>query len=160
MAYNYGVIDGCVAPKQLIPFLEQLKSDTGCVYQSIYRGEDAQKLLNELGKHDQAQIYQEYLDHEEPNPANPPGRSTHELKSDGVPYPGPIGRDLEFWQCGIEVDDEHVDAVEAAAKSYGWHVERPYPSGSEFHHLNFIARPRFTAKMRLEYAVKKVTRRR
>jgi hypothetical protein len=101
---TYVFFANVVMPTQLKPFLVTLQNETGCIYTSVYRGEDAQSLLNAHGLHDQAQIYQEYVDGEEPNPANPPGRSTHELRSDAVPYPGPAGRDLEWWQCGIYVD--------------------------------------------------------
>jgi hypothetical protein len=132
---------GVVMPVQLAGVLHTIQADIGCEYVSCYRGEDAQALLNEHGLHDQAQIYQEYLDHEEPNPANPPGRSTHELKSDGVPYPGPIGRDLEWWQCGIDVDDAHVAAFISEARKHGWIAFRPYPSGFEYHHVNFAKFP-------------------
>lgn len=141
---TYAIVGGCVAPEQLAPFLRTLQADSGCSYESIYRGEDqaAVALLHRLGKHTQAEIYQEYLDGQEPNPANPPGRSTHECRSDGVPYAGPVGRELEWWQCGIDVDDAHVPAIIAAAAKYGWKLFRPYPTGSEYHHVNFRVQPK------------------
>jgi hypothetical protein len=143
---SYGIIGGSVAPTQMIPFLQALQRETGCTYNSIYRGDDALTILHQLGKHSQREIANA-------TPAqrvawgilgtpNPPGRSTHEIFSDGVPYAGPIGRKLEWWQCGIDVDNNHVVAVINAAARRGWQLFRPYASGVEFHHLNFRAQPR------------------
>lgn len=140
---KYVIIGGCVAPKKLAPVLAEIQQETGCSYASIYRGEDAAALLHTLGKHTQAEIYYEFTHGEEPNPANPPGRSTHECRSDGVPYPAPIGRNLAYWQCGIDVDDAHVEAFIAAAAKHGWSAFRPYSSGSEYHHVNFRKLPVF-----------------
>lgn len=140
MKFEYAL--GVVAPTQLVPVLQEIQQATGCAYASCYRGEDAQALLNAHGLHTQAQIYWEYTHGEEPNPANPPGRSTHECRSDGVPYPGPIGRHLFWWQCGIDVDVAHVPAFIGAAARRGWVAFRPYPSGSEYHHVNFSKMPK------------------
>jgi lysozyme len=140
MALRYAVIDDCPCPRPLYPILRKLKEETGCTYQSIYRGTDAARLLAKFGKHDQAYLYA-HQGTEGIGPANPPGRSTHELDSDGVPYKGPIGRKLVWWQCGIDVDDAHVDAVIAAAHKHGWTLFRPYGAGSEFHHVNFAHKP-------------------
>jgi hypothetical protein len=139
---SYEIVGGCVAPARLAPFLRTLQAETGCIYASIYRGSDADPLLHRLGKHDQGEEYHLYITGQEPNPANPPGRSTHECKSDGVPYPGPIGRQLEPWQCGIDVDDAHVPAMIAAAARHGWVLFQPYPGGREYHHLNFRFEPK------------------
>lgn len=140
---TYAIVGGCVFPSQLAPFMTTLQNDSHAAYQSGYRGEDplAVVLLHRLGKHDQAEIYEEYIHGQEPNPANPPGQSTHECRSDGVPYQGPLGRALAWWQCGIDVDDAHVEAIIAAAAKHGWHLFRPYPGGSEYHHVNFRTQP-------------------
>jgi hypothetical protein len=134
------VIDGCPCPRPLYPILKKLKKETGCTYASIYRGTDAEALLNRYGKHSQAYLYA-HQGTEGIGPANPPGQSTHELRSDGVPYAGPVGRKLVWWQCGIDVDDAHVEALIAAAKRHGWKLYRPYGSGSEYHHVNFSEKP-------------------
>lgn len=139
---GYVIVGGCVAPAQQAPFLVRLQKETGCVYDSIYRGDDARDLLHSLGKHTQAEIYWEYEHGLEPNPANPPGQSTHELRSDGVAYAGPVGRVLEWWQCGIDIDDGHVIAFTAAAHRDGYVVFGPYHSGSEYHHRNFERMPK------------------
>lgn len=137
---KYAILDDCPVPKPLYPILRKLKKETGCTYQSIYRGTDAEALLNAHGKHSQAYLYA-HQGTQGIGPANPPGQSTHELRSDGVPYPGPVGRKLHWWQCGIDADDAHVQALIAAAHRHGWKLYRPYGSGSEFHHINFARKP-------------------
>lgn len=136
---TYKVIDGCPVPEQLYPILSQIKREIGCSYNSIYRGTDARALLNQYGKHDQAWLYA----NSPPGVANPPGRSTHELRSDGVAYSGPVGRKLDWWQCGIDINDSQVNQFMAQAKRHGWITFRPYSSGVEYHHVNFTKAPKY-----------------
>lgn len=75
------------------------------------------------------------------NPANPPGRSTHELRSDAVAYRGPVGRPLHWWQLGIDADDAGVGDLLRTLQRLGYAVFRPYHSGSEHHHFNFRRSP-------------------
>lgn len=135
---SFRVIQGCPCNSTLAPYLKILQQDTGCTFNSIYRGADARALLHKHGKRDQAELYRDLPR----GVANPPGRSTHELRSDGRPYPGPIGRPLAWWQQGFDVNDSDVRRVIAAAKARGWDVWQPYPSGAEYHHLNFRRKPR------------------
>lgn len=139
---RYAVVQDCPVPAPLAPILRRLLTDSGARLESCYRGPDAEPLLHRLGKHSQRELYWMWL-HRRPgaNPANPPGRSTHELRSDGVAYKGPPGRRLAWWQVGIDIDDAHVAAFAAAARRRGWHVRRPYLAGSEHHHLNFVKPP-------------------
>ena len=139
---RFCVIDGCPCPRPLYPVLRKLKAETGCTFNSIYRGEGARALLHRHGKHTQAELYQLFLAGQGA-PANPPGASTHELFSDAAAYPGvPRGERLRWWQCGLDVNDADVPKVIAAARRHGWHVFRPYSSASEAHHVNFRRRPR------------------
>lgn len=80
------------------------------------------------------------------NPANAPGRSTHELRSDGVAYRGPIGRPLAWWQLGLDVSDS-ITLVNVLNR-LGYSVHRPYNSPSEAHHVNFRASPYRTLRRR------------
>lgn len=73
------------------------------------------------------------------NPANPPGRSTHELRSDSVAYRGPVGRPLAWWQLGLDTTD--TDTLIRVLRSSGYDVRRPYPDGREAHHINFYRNP-------------------
>lgn len=74
------------------------------------------------------------------NPANPPGRSTHELRSDGVAYRGPVGRRLLWWQLGLDV--ENAAGLVRWLNNHGYLAHRPYESRSERHHVNFRRNPR------------------
>lgn len=114
-----------------------LVQDTHSTVNAIYRGEDAKAILHAHGKHTQGELYRELP----AGVANPPGRSTHELRSDGVAYRGPIGRKLEWWQEGIDVNDNNVLPMKLDAEFHGWILFQPYKTGVEFHHLNFLHRP-------------------
>lgn len=139
---SYAVVDGCPAPAELAPILARILARSGARLQSCYRGADAEALLARLGKHSQKWLYDHQGRPEQPNAANPPGRSTHELRNDGVAYPGPPGATLEWWQCGIDVDDSHVQAFIREAAREGYTVTVTYPtSRSEYHHLNFRKPP-------------------
>lgn len=73
------------------------------------------------------------------NPANPPGRSTHELRSDGTAYRGPVGRPLAYWQLGLDVSD--AEGLVRVLRKLGYKARRPYRSPSEAHHLNLYRDP-------------------
>jgi lysozyme len=133
---RYEVIDGCPCPKPLYPLLRKLKAETGCTYNSIYRGDDVAGILHKYGKHTQAELFAELP----PGMANPPDRGTHILLGDGVV--GRLHEKLPWWKCGIDVNDSQVEEVIAAAHRHGWTLYRPYASGSEYHHLNFAHKPK------------------
>jgi len=140
MARTFRVIDGCPVPASIAPYVHLVLRDAGQTANSIYRGEDAAALLRRHGKRTQAQIHRDL-----PAISNPPGRSTHELRSDGVAYPGPVGRPLREWQVGVDSGtDSAADAaaIERAARGRRWKVVHPYRSGVERHHWNFAERPR------------------
>ena len=76
------------------------------------------------------------------NPANPPGFSSHELRSDGSRgFPGKArGAKLKWFELGIDVDDS--DGLLKHLQALGYKVHRTYPgSTTEAHHLNFTASP-------------------
>jgi hypothetical protein len=141
MKHDFRVISGCPVGKNQGPYIAIILDDARAHVNSIYRGRDAEHILNRHGKHSQAQLYQMFLEGRG-NPANPPGFSTHEQKSDGVAYGHiPRGHDLAWWQVGFDVNDRDVLNCMRAAGRHGWHLFRPYHSRSEFHHLNFISEP-------------------
>jgi lysozyme len=133
-------LDGCACPRPLYPLLKKLQKETGCTYNSIYRGDDAAAILHRHGKHTQRELYDGYA-RGLPGyyPANPPTMGTHILKGDGTV--GRIGQKLPWWRCGIDVNDSDVPRLIAAAKKHGWTLYQPYASGSEYHHLNFRYKP-------------------
>lgn len=140
MALKFVVLDGCACPKPLFPILKKIKEETGCTYNSIYRGDDAAGILHAHDKSTQRELYQGFIEGR-PGflPANPPDRGTHILKGDGVV--GKLFAKLPWWRCGIDVDDDEVEKVIAAAARHGWKLYRPYPSSLERHHLNFAEKP-------------------
>ena len=51
MATKLKVLDGCAVPKPLYPILRKLKKDVpGLTFNSVYRGDDAAKILHAHGK--------------------------------------------------------------------------------------------------------------
>jgi hypothetical protein len=139
-------VQSCPCPKNLAPYIAIVVNDAKATLNSVYRGQDAEMLLNKHGKHSQRQLFDGF-ERGLPGflPANPPGFSTHEQKSDGAAYPSvPRGGDLAWWQIGFDVDDQDVDRVIAQAASHKWQLWRPYSSGSEKHHLNWKVQPRPT----------------
>lgn len=141
MPSKFRVIDGCPCPASIAPYVARILKRAGQDANSIYRGEDARALLHRHGKHTQAEIWSAAP----LGVANPPGRSTHELRSDGVAYAGPIGRKLQDWQVGVDSGSNTpaaARAIERAARFYGWKVRHPYSAGVELHHWNFVQRPR------------------
>lgn len=149
---SYRTIQGNPVRPDIGPYIAIIVNDAHAHVNSIYRGADAEWLLHSHGKASQRELYQGWLAHR-PGflPANQPGYSTHELKSDGVAYPGVRrGGNLPWWGQGFDVDDSDVRRCKEVAARYGWHLWQPYPSGSEYHHLNFVrqpTRPRFGTKL-------------
>jgi len=135
---GWRIVQGCPVNARIAPYIALLTTDTAATVNSLYRGQDAAQLLHRHGHHTQAEIWAT----SPPGVANPPGRSTHELRSDGVAYAGPIGRHLPLWCQGIDVNDSDVAAMINRARHYGWQLAQPYRSGIEFHHLCFRAPPR------------------
>ncbi|GAC1406331.1 MAG: hypothetical protein NVSMB60_26140 [Mycobacterium sp.] len=133
---KFRIIQGCPCPESIAPYIALLARDTGATINSIYRGGDARQLLHAHGKHTQAEIHQS-----NPGISNPPGRSTHELRSDGVAYSGPVGRLLPEWCVGIDVNDGDVSRMMAHAMRHGWELKQPYTRGVEFHHICFKRQP-------------------
>jgi GH25 family lysozyme M1 (1,4-beta-N-acetylmuramidase) len=76
------------------------------------------------------------------NPANPPGHSSHELRSDGSAAFGGrgSGTKLNWWELGIDADDS--DGLLKHLKALGYKANHSYPgSASEAHHINFTTDP-------------------
>jgi hypothetical protein len=145
MALRYVVIDNCPVPRRLARKVRKLKQDVpGATLNSCYRGAGAKRLLHRLGKKTQAELYSGWT-RRLPGyyPANPPGFSSHELRSDGNPVYGPRGSRIPYWKVGMDWNDQDVSRLIAAASRRGWKLVRPYSSGSEYHHVSFAARPRW-----------------
>lgn len=137
---KFAVIDDCPVPAKLAPAIRQIKRRTGAVLNSCDRSPEAEPLLREHGKRSQRQLYADYKAGRG-NPANPPGYSTHERRSDGVAYRGPRGRRLRWWQVGQDWD--RPQAVCEEGRKLGYIITVTYPhSRGEAQHLNFRKQPR------------------
>lgn len=143
---KYVVVDSCPCPRKLAPVLERIKISSGSSFNSIYRGDDARALLHKCGKSSQKELYDGFVSGRPGfNPANPPGRSTHECRNDGVAYRGPAGMPLRWWQCGIDCNDSA--GVVRAAASLGYTASVTYPGNPrEGHHVNLRKKPKLPRK--------------
>lgn len=145
---GFRTIQGSAVHVDICPYIAIVVNDAHATVNSIYRGQDAAAILHKHGKSTQAELYQLFLQGRG-NPANSPGHSTHELRSDAAAYPGvPYGQPLPWWCQGFDVNDSDVYRVIAAGRRYGWRIWQPYPSSSEFHHLNFAVQPHPTPRTR------------
>ena len=99
---------------------------------------------------------QQYLYENQRNPgffpANPPTMTSHCLFSDGNPayrvgdHFIPAGGKLPDWMLGIDANDKNgapndCSRLVGTLEKLGYHVTRPYHSGSEAHHFVFTANP-------------------
>lgn len=152
--HDFRVVQQCPVGKNLAPFIAVITQDAKATVDSIYRGTDAEAILNKYGKHSQSQLYWLSIHGTAAQRiavglsaggggANPPGYSTHEQRSDGVAYPH-YGRGayLQWWMCGFDVNDGDVRNCISVAAGHGWHIWQPYSSGIEWHHLNFASQPK------------------
>lgn len=132
--------DGCPVPRILAAVLSDCGEQgwTGSVVSCDRR----QGIAERFGHSSQAALYDGWI-HHRPGflPANPPGRSTHERRSDSVPYPGPLGRWLRPYQTGIDVTE--WDELVAVAARLGYALHKPYSSASEAHHVNCLTDPTY-----------------
>lgn len=111
----------------------------------------AEPLLAQIGKMSQAQLFacsQKCTAgcHGNCNPANPPGKSTHERRNDGVAYPRwVVAFRLPYWARGIDVQRDRVAAFCEEARKQGWSVTLTYPgSPAESQHVNLRKRPKIS----------------
>ncbi len=138
---EFAIIDNCPVPKELADEVIAIKADSGAGLNSCDRSPEAEPILERCGKQSQAQLYDGFRRGLPGfNPANPPGKSTHERRNDGVAYPGKPGDQLEYWQIGM--DWNNPPAVIKSAAKRGWIVTTTYPGSSrETQHLNFRKEP-------------------
>lgn len=146
---EYELVDCCPVPKKLAPVIRGAKQKSGAILVSGYRGHDAIRLLRKCGKKSQRELYEGWVNRRPGyNPANPPGRSTHELRSDAVAYRGPAGRKLKWWQLGMDWTDSR--RVVKAFNELGFNAHITYPNNPrEGHHINLTRQPRKNKVARL-----------
>lgn len=139
---RFEVIDNCPVPAELADEVRELKRLSGAILNSCDRSPEAEPLLRRLGKMSQRQLHDGFVRGLPGfNPANLPGRSTHERRNDGVAYAGRVGAPLRYWQVGMDWSD--TPAVLRAARKRGWIATVTYPNNPrEHHHVNFRRTPR------------------
>lgn len=140
---KFEVIDGCPVPTGAVPVVRAIKAQRpGLRLNSCYRGDKATSLLKRLGKSTQSMLWYGFLHHLPGyNPANPPGRSTHELFNDGSAFPGPVGMALPEYKVGMDWSDG-ASAAEAGREA-GLVTTLTYPnSRGEAQHVNCRKKPR------------------
>lgn len=116
---------------------------SGVEITSHAREADCEPWLKQLGKMSQRELWNGWLARRPGfNPANPPGRSTHERRNDGVAYRWwPPGLRIPRWARGI--DTANSPAFIEEARREGFTVSLTYPSSaSERQHVNFRRQPR------------------
>lgn len=143
---KYKLIDCKPVPAKLYDELVAVKSATGATLTSCLRTQDAVNYARSQGctLSSQAELYDGFRRGLPGyNPANPPGKSTHELLNDGVAFPGFAGAPLRYWQVGQDWGTgQAARLVVAAARSRGWQATITYPSNPrEQHHVNFRKEP-------------------
>ncbi len=114
---------------------------TGAWHGRLNSSDRRKGVAERYGHQSQAALYDGYI-HHRPGylPANPPGRSSHELRSDGnAVYGRPAGAVLPWYQLGLDVNDDQ--ALVAALTRMGAHVTHPYLTRSEAHHINLLRDP-------------------
>jgi hypothetical protein len=138
---EFVVIDSCPVPAELADEIKRIKEISGAHLNSCDRSPEAEPILRQFGKHSQKELFAAFVNHQPgANPANPPGKSTHERRNDGVAYPGPAGAELEYWQVGMDWDNP--PAAVAAARQLGWIATVTYPHNThEAQHVNFRKEP-------------------
>jgi hypothetical protein len=156
MAPRYALV-GSGASARPVPYkleatVEQICAESGTWINSALRTQAAVNYARARGAQlsSQAELYYGFVAGLPGyNPANPPGKSTHERRSDGVAYPRiPAGLPLRFWMCGLDVGGPgssraNAEAFCAAARRHGWIATITYPTSPlEQHHVNFRKKPR------------------
>lgn len=136
----------CAVPEPLVGPIERVNKRTGEIPVSVYRGHGAASILNKYGKHTQDQLFNASAAQRAAwgvlGTPDRPGTSTHECKSDGVAFRGPVGRPIRDFQCGMDWNNTAIPKVMSAFIADGEHPIHPYASGLEYHHINLIKPPR------------------
>lgn len=152
---NYLVLDGCPVPRDVAPYIYLILRRAGLTAASIYRGDsaEARAILNRHGKHTQRQLWNASPSQRAAwgvtGTPNRPGRSMHELRSDGVAKSGPVGRALQPWEVGVDSGpntNANRQKLHAAAAYYGLEIYFPYNFAVEYHHWGFKKKPTYDGK--------------
>lgn len=139
---QYRVISGKPVPAKLYDELVAMGCGRDITITSCLRTQDAVNWARSQGLQLSSQLELWNLAQSgRGNPANPPGYSTHECRSDGIAYSWiPRGMPLFYWMVGV--DNTNVALLRQRAAARGWIFTLTYPgSPREGHHGNFRREP-------------------
>jgi hypothetical protein len=153
-AMKYDIYDGArgtkfVCDTQGGPVFSAISIAADAPIVSCAREPACKPWLRRLGKKDQGTLW-ECFNNCRPscggdcNPANPPGRSTHERRNDGAAYAfWPAFFPLPWWARGIDVQIDRVPAFIAEGREQGFTITLTYPGNPrETQHVNFRKAPK------------------
>jgi hypothetical protein len=143
---RYKLIDGKPVPAKLAPAMLAARREAEATLTSCLRNQSAVSWARRQGASlsSQEELYNGFIAGRPGfNPANPPGRSTHELRNDGVAYRGWVGMPLRYWQVGQDWSNgATAAAVVRAYKKLGFTASITYPGNPrELHHVNLRKAP-------------------
>jgi peptidoglycan hydrolase-like protein with peptidoglycan-binding domain len=143
---RYDLIDGRPVPKRYGPMMRRVKARSGSTLTSALRTQDAVNWARAQGAtlSSQQELYNGFIQGRPGfNPANPPGYSTHELRSDGVAYNIPRGLPIPLWAFGQDWGNSSgANAAVRAFAAEGFTAAVTYPGNPrELHHVNLRRMP-------------------
>lgn len=122
---------------------------------SVASADRRKGVAEKYGKSSQAALYDGFV-HHRPGyfPANPPGYSSHELRSDGsAVYHAARGHQIPDYMLGIDAtsvgENNSCTQLVNWLNAHGYSATRPYHTGSEAHHFIFTKSPATNARKRL-----------
>jgi hypothetical protein len=131
---------------------------------SVASADRRQGVAEKYGHQSQFALYQGWL-RRLPGyyPANPPGYSSHELRSDGsAVYRVRRGAAIPKFMLGIDANDagasNSCEHLVRWLNAHGYHAVRPYSAGSEAHHFSFTKSPAYNARRRIAAQNRKARR--
>lgn len=144
---KYELIDCKPVPAKLAPAMRRVRATGSAVLTSCARNQEAVDFARRMGctLSSQVELYAGWVARRRGfNPANPPGRSTHEFRNDGVAYAGRAGSKLRWWQVGQDWGTRA--GAEETVREYarlGFTAAVTYPGNPrEGHHINLRKMPR------------------
>ncbi len=120
---------------------------------AVFSADRREGVAERFGKMSQAALFRGWVQRRPGfNPANPPGRSSHELRSDGNwVYDRPAGATLPNYMLGLDVVCGSTAApIVRWLNEHGYSAVCPYPDTREAHHMVFTRDPVKNARKRLQ----------
>lgn len=141
------LVQDCPVFNDIGPYIYIVTHDAHATVNSIYRGDEAEHLLNQHGHHSQRQLVNatptQRVEWGILGTPDPVDETTHCKRNDGIAYPHwPIRAHLAWWCQGFDVQSDDVNRVIHQGARHGWVIGRRYNTTAELHHCNFLEQPR------------------